>query len=473
MKHSQRLSGSEYFAAQMKRYVSRFDIIIFAAAFAMTVLVHMYMFTHKLLNHDDVVGLYSDCGFGLSSGRWLLATVKSFAGTFSSSWLSGSLGAFFLAVGILLVVRLFRIRHYIPALLLAFCVVSFPVLTATYSYMFCAPIYLFAFALSACGALLIGKGKLQAMAVGTVLITLAMGCYQAYFCFAAMLLVALLGIDLFEGCYAAQWKCFFITAVKYVISLAVGIILYFVILCILLKVTGTSLAMYHGMDTMGQIGLRELGSRVIAAYSGFADFCMNRLGFFREGFTKILIADVVFLLTVVVYRVIKLKIYKSPVMLLFSVLLIGFFPLASGLMYIMTETQYVHTVMMYPMVGILLLPAVVMDRITVVVDQYGKITAKSEKLKASLFVLLLCAQLLCGYEGAVTANQAYFYMDMTYENVYSYFVKLTVRIDMQEAYHAEMPVALIGYRNMDTVVPDMQAPCSIRICSCTFRRSFA
>lgn len=453
MDEKQEINLNTYVTEYLKRVWTRFDTFVFICAFSLAALVHMYIFTNKFINHDDVGGLYSDCGFGLSSGRWLLKNVKQLTGSFSSSWICGVVAALFLAAAVLLVVRLFQIKHRLPAALLTFTMVSFPVVASTYTYMFCAPAYLFALAMATIGVYLIRKEKIWSLLAGAVAISLGMGCYQAYFCFSAVLLVTLLGMDTLEGRFGTQWKPFLLVAIRYVAALALGMILYFVILKACLFITGTELVAYHGMASMGQLTLQELMRRIEAAYQGFFGFISNQTMLFYQGFQWVMIAAVAVTVITVVCCVWKQALYRSVVMLLFVVALLGIFPLVSGLMYLMTEAQYVHTVMMFPMVIVLFIPAVVMDRLTIVTVSAPKAAAWRNKGKIVVFVFLLAIQLLIGYEGFLITNRAYFCMDMTYENAYSYFVKLTTKIEMQEDYRPDAPLALIGYAGQDSFVP--------------------
>lgn len=148
-----------YIKNAVRKHINRFDVFVLTSSFFLTFLVHLYMFTHKFINHDDVGGLYSDCAFGLSSGRWLLHFVTGWNGNFSSSWLNGLAGAFYLAIAVWLVVRLFRVKHRLPALLIALTMISFPTVASTYSYMFCSAQYLFSLAFSVIGACCIYKGS--------------------------------------------------------------------------------------------------------------------------------------------------------------------------------------------------------------------------------------------------------------------------------------------------------------------------
>lgn len=449
------LTGSAYFSKVLQKYWSKFDTFAYFSTFIITLLVHLYMFTHKFLNHDDVLGLYSDCAFGLSSGRWFLQTVAGWTGDFSSSWLNGLAGAMFLALAVVFIVRLFRIRQHLSVLLLAVCMAAFPVLASTYSYMFCAPQYLFALAFSVIGAYLIRKETWPSTIAGVAALAFSMGCYQSYVCFAVVLLVICVILDLLESRFENDWKRPFLTGLKYCGALAAGVVLYFLILKFRLWQTGTELSDYHGMSSMGQLTPSVLATRIGNAYSGFFAFFTNESQLFPESFSTVILIMVIALVCVAAGCIIKKRIYRHPLTMLLLLLLIGIFPLASGLMYVMADAEFVHTVMYYPMVALLLLPVIALDRIPISHSQsaaglwYGR-------GKLLLLTVLFVVQLILSQQCILITNKAYFCMDMTYENAYAYFVKLTTKIEMMEDYQSSIPVTLIGYATQDTYVPQME-----------------
>lgn len=449
------LTGSSWISEKIRKYWSKFDSFVFCSTFIITLLVHLYMFTHKFLNHDDVHGLYSDCAFGLSSGRWFLQTVCGWTGDFSSAWLNGVVGALFLALAAVFLVRLFHIRHHLSAVLFSVCIVAFPTLASTYSYMFCAPQYLFALALAVIGAYLIRKETWLSMITGVIALAFSMGCYQSYICFAVMLLVVCVIMDLLVSRFENDWKRPFLTGLKYCGALAAGVVLYFLILKYRLWQTGTVLSDYHGMSSMGQLTPSVLLNRICNAYSGFFAFFTNESLLFPENFPTLILIMVIALVFVVIGCIVKQRIYRHPLTLILLLLLIGIFPLASSLMFIMADAEFVHTVMYYPMVGLLLLPIITLDRITLNSSQNAA-DVWFGRGKLLLVTVLFIVQLLLSHQCILVTNKAYFCMDMTYENAYAYFVKLTTKIEMMEDYQSSIPVTLIGYATQDTYVPQME-----------------
>lgn len=291
-----------------RKYISRFDAIVFSSAFVLTFLVHMYTFTHKFLNHDDIGGLYSGVDL-LSSGRWFLHFATGINGNFSSSWLGALFGAFYLAVAAVLILRMLRIRRFVPTVLTAACLVAFPTVTSTYAYMFCADQYLLALALSAAAAYMISREKVPLIILGGVVMSFSMGIYQAYFPLAASLLVIYMLIDAINSRFAS-FKDFIVTGLKYCTGLAIGMILYFVILKICLKINNVELVDYQGINSMGMVSLGELIERIKAAYISFPEFYFSS-PVFHSFFKYIVIASFAFDIMALALIIKQRRLYKS------------------------------------------------------------------------------------------------------------------------------------------------------------------
>lgn len=432
--------------AQWKKYISRFDCTVFCGSFLLTLLVHLYMFTHKFINHDDAHGLFDSCRKGLASGRWLLFAISRVTDSFSSAWLSGVVGALFLALGVTVTIKVLRFRRPLPALLAVFTLVSFPVVASTYAYMLTAPQYFFALACSALGVLLIRRDKLPLMLLGSISIALAMGCYQSYFSYAAALTVLSLILDVCEQRWAGRWKDCFVTCAKYVLFLALGILLYFAILKLRLWQTGTQLLDYQGIDQMGKLDLPTLAGRIDAAYRVFAKFYLGRaFPIFHRFFPVLAVLCILSGIAGLAVSFFRRRLYRRPGTVVLLALMVLAYPLASNLVYVMAGAPAVHTVMLYSLVFTLLFPAMVLDRLSVPAHK-----PSLRRLGTAAAALLLALQFLCGYECAVITNRAYFYMDLTYENSYAFFVKLTGRIESYPGFTTETPVALVGHASMPT-----------------------
>ncbi len=422
----------------LKKKLPRYYRLVFAVSFALAMVVHLYMFTNKLINHDDVDGLYSDCAFGLSSGRWLLQAVTGLTGNFSSSWLNGLMGSAMLALSCTLVVKILDIRQTLPAILISLCMIAFPTVASTYAYMFCSSQYLIAMALALAGAALIRRGGLSGSIIGACLIAMSMGCYQSYFCLAAAILVLAMLLDTLRRRWQGKLRPFILTGVRYVACLAAGMVLYYVILKLLLWYTGTELTTYQGIADMGNITPAILLRRLRAAYSNLITYYNNGYLIYHGVFPLLVKISFVFDAFAVVFIIFSRKLYRRPMDMLMLAALIVILPLACNLIYIMTDAGNVHQVMVYPAVVPLLLPVVLGSELSL--PEPGSL----RKVGTVLACALLVIQAAFSYEFVLITNRAYFSMDIAYENAYAYMTKLTAKIELQPGYTSDTPVLFVG-----------------------------
>ncbi len=444
-------SPLRWFAEQAKRLVTAMDVRVFGSAFAAAMLVHMYMFTNKFLNHDDVDGLLEGCESGLSSGRWLLPAAAGLTGNFSSSWLSGMAGSLCLALLCVLTVRLFRIRQLCPALLMSLLLVSFPSVTSTFTYMFNAAPDFEALTVSVLAALLIRKETVRSCAAGILLLGCAMGIYQAYLSATATLLVMCLILDVCDDRWGGNWKAFLGTAVRQVLCLLGGLVFYFAVLQMCLKVTGTVLSEYQGISSMGRVTPVWLLERAVLAFQSYFRFLTGRLYpvFPRWAAGLVFLSAAAGFLAVGVY-VVRGRLWRQTGMMVFLFLLCTAFPVATMLPYLMTGGN-IHMLMLYPEVFTLVIPSVILDRLRTDPERMRDAVQKAVLLLAAGLVLL---EAVLGWQCILADSRAYFAMDITCENVYAFYAKLTAKIEMYPGYTPDTLVALAGTAKIPETVPD-------------------
>ena len=320
--------------------------------------------------------------------------------------------------------------------------------------MFCAFQYMFALSFAALGAYCIAKERIPWMLGGSAAIALAMGCYQAYFPFAATLVLTAYLLDLCIGRWGGDWKRGALAAGKYVLSLALGMALYFIILKICLWAEGETLTSYQGISGWADITLENMLARIRLAYEQFFAFYRNDDEFFLDLMPAMSYICMGAGGVMVLGYIVRDKLYRRPLNLLLIVAAAALFPMGSALIYVMTD-EYVHHVMKYAFVVTLLFPAVLADRLTLP-DITGE--GRKKALRAGtqvLAALLLAAELVTGYECFVVTNRAYFMMDISYETAFAYYDRLITKIEMQEGYTKDSEIAMIGDHRAEIWIPEV------------------
>lgn len=420
------------------RKLPRFMVQVFALAFVIFLSVHFFAMTNLFMNHDNALvgsgvgGIYSDGG-GLSSGRFLLPFVNALSSDYTMPWVIGLVSGVWFSLAVCLMCVIFRIRHLLPAALLALLLAAFPSAASTFSYMYTADAYFFAMLLAALSVWLTERFRFG-FAVGALLDMCVLAIYQAYFPFAAALAVFCL---LFRVLTVEEKAgAIILRALRHLIALAAGLVLYKLTLDALLELTGTELVNYIGINTMWYLPLWELGGRIMMALR--YPFVFFSLPFYAPWVGYVHAAAVLLFVLFVLYRVVVMKLYRCPLRLLLLVGLLAAAPLAAGLMYVMSAT--VHMVMVYSVaLTLAALPAAADN-----VDIKAAATAGTKRFVRGLCALLLVCALLLGIAGAVVVNKGYLKLNVVFETSYAFCVKLTSRIESTEGWRVGMPVLLAG-----------------------------
>ncbi len=434
---------------RLKKHIDRHDAAVFAMSFLIALAVHLYVFTNKLLNHDDLSELFGG-GTLLGSGRWLLNPVMKLTGRISMPVVYGLAGSALLALTVLTVLRTLRVRGTVSSAAVALAMTAHPSVVCTWAYMFTAPAYFFAMLLAVLGVYLIRRPGWRWFAPGAALLGMSMGCYQAYLALASALAVLALIVDICDGAHGGAWKPLLLDCLKSLAGLAAGLVIYFAVLKLCLWVTGTELLSYSGIDSMTDVDLKVMLGRVGLAYRRFFTFQKSPAFLaVHRSFPAFLTAGEVLSLMGVLYLAARRRLWQKPPALVLLLALLAVFPLATELVYVMSEEYTVHWLMLYPTVLLWIVPALAAER----VELPEKGSARRFGACAAALVLL-AATAFTGYESALITNKAYLEMDLSLQTAQNYLTRLFTKIESVEGYTPETKVVLIGNASMRTDIPD-------------------
>lgn len=407
----------------------------FFSALVWGLLAHLYMFTKKLLNHDDIGDLFYS-NYGTPSGRWFLPTLFQLDGNFSAPWLLGVLSLVMIAVAACFVVSTMRLKRPLSCILTAGIMVTYPTVTATMAYMFTADAYFCCLALACFAAYITNKYRFGFLA-GIAAIALSMGVYQSYFGVAAVLMVGILILETLDG--AAPVQKLVLKGVRFVATLGAGMAVYMV----MVKITTRSVELvdYMGISSMGRLSLSDLPRQIVKAYLEYGNiFIQNK---FAAHFSFL---NVLFLLTglatlclaVVIIRRRKLTVPH----LILLVLLAAVYPLAGNIVYVMVPNAPIHTLMLYGTCTILLAPLALAGYCA---DLFaGEAPNGGAALRALCCWVIAVTMGLTAYSYTIFSNEAYLKMDLTYEQTYSFSTRLLRAVEGADGYTPDLPIVLVG-----------------------------
>ena len=118
----------------------------FYAAFAAGLAAHLYQFTNKLYNYDELANTPGGIGLSTEQGRWLLNWMgrfmrSVFGGSYSLPFFNGIFALLFLALSAGMVVSVFQVRNKLTAGLIGGLMTVFPAVVSMYFFMFLALYY--------------------------------------------------------------------------------------------------------------------------------------------------------------------------------------------------------------------------------------------------------------------------------------------------------------------------------------------
>lgn len=397
-------------------------------------LCYLFSFTNKLINHDETYCLFTK-GATVTSGRWGLGLLDSVFPNVSMPWIYGVMALVLIAAGVCVIVRLFRIRRPLFQVLLAGCVISFPSLIATVSYMFTLAPYALSFLLAVTSLYLL-KSRFRCrflLAVGCMVGSLSI--YQAYISIAAGLLVLLLIRRLLTG---EDVPGVVKTGFSYLGFLIASLGSYYLATRLVNLVLHIDFNGYAG-DSLS-FRLSDIPGDILTAYGNF-------LSFFTTGYRGLINGSLCrwmhyFCLTaagiLLIFWGISRKKREIARFLLLAVL-IGLLPLAINCMHLFSAEDAVHSLVLYGFIAVYVFVLMVAD---VCLDlPIPRIFQRLSRGAQHLGVLALAVILACNI---YLANQVSLNLYLRYENAYAFYTGLVAQLQQTPGFDENTRIAVMG-----------------------------
>lgn len=412
----------------LERSFSKFNRVFSAYALpfftciAVGLVAYFFVFTNKLLNLDEISGLFKK-GESISSGRWALWLSGFIFPDVSMPWINGMLSLIMLAVSACITVSVFKIENALIKVLLCSLLTVFPSQIVTFSYIFtCAP-YALALLMSVASVYFTLRGGKWYFALAAFLMACSLGIYQAYLSVAAALYVVYIIKLILDG--ELSEKEILRRGLRLIGALVAALVFYFVINKLFMLLSATKYNSYA--DSSMNKDLASILSGVRVAYTAF-------VGYFIKGyyhlcatvFSQVLhiICALIVGIELVIY-IFKAQKGRSGLLILCLVLL----PLAVNCLYVVSSLR--HTLMLYSFTAIYVLAAVCAEKL-----MDGKRLILKDAL-ALLMALIVCCNL-------VYANKLYLKMKLEYESSYGFYQGLVSAIKTAEGFDSNTMVVITG-----------------------------
>ena len=384
---------------------------------------YYFVFTNKLLNLDEIAGLFKK-GESISSGRWALWLSSFIFPNASMPWINGMLSLFMLTGAVVAVISLFEIRSGLMQLLLSGLMIAFPSQIITFSYMFtCAP-YALALLSAVLSVYVFIRGGKWGWLYSAILMAFSLGIYQAYISVAASLYVVYIIKMIIDR--ERSEKEILQKGLKCIASLLAGLVCYYVINKLFMLLSGTEYNPYADASMNKDIGSILFGLRV--AYTAF-------LGYFYRGYYHLAATEFSQLVHILCALIVGVELAlfffrdsskgRKGLLLLCVILL----PLAVNCLYVVSSLR--HSLMLYSFTAVYVLAAVCCEKL---------MDGRRVILRDALCVLM--ALIVCC--NVVYANRLYLKMKLEYENAYSFYQGLVSRVKAVEGFDEDTMVVITG-----------------------------
>ncbi len=431
------------FSAADKEYwtgVFRDCRLIFLSAFCAGLLAHGFIMTNILNNYDNITFTPGGYGAGLTSGRWFLEilgnTIEAVWGNYTLPFFNGCMLIALISVSACILVSVLEIRSRYFAMLTGMLLTVFPTIGCTMFFMYTAPYYALSILLSVAGVYF-AKNFERGIIPAAVCFALSLGIYQAYLPFAAALFLLLLLRKGFSSRTISGDELFAL-AVKYLISLILGVLFYVVTLRFFLTFYHAELTGYQGINQMG-FSLEELPAILKSVYEKFftlsfqTQYGINLTLFVKKAFLFVQVLSGLLFLYLLSQKKqsVSVKILNSIFFLLF--------PLSINGILLMCSRSYIYTIMVYGIVALFFLPVILLEAAA----EQQPVRSIYKVIKGISFALALVLSLtVLNYIWQANGN----YMTLYYINrqTENYFVNLTGMIKSAEGYRQNLPLAVIG-----------------------------
>ena len=429
----------------------------FLSAFICGLFAHIYALTNHLYNYDELWHTPTGFGTGLEVGRWALSITVwiqkvLFDDCFTIPFINGMLTIILYAVAACFVVSALDIKDEFYAIIVGGLMTTFPALTCRMFFMFTTHYYAIGIAMTAAGAWIIAKKKLNILKVmiAIALTVYGMAIYQANFTTAVCILVGNLLVWLITE--NVELKTAIKKCINYVLYLGVCMALFLAGSKIALSITGKQMETYENLDQMGRLSMEQLIEGIIRCYKTFFKlpiidvYSMNPNRIVKIAF---LICFLIFLYTFVKVWMMKKEVYlKVLVSLVFAVL-----PIAVNLIIIMAiSSGTMYSIMVYEIVFVFIISIACLEAIRTCNSDITAIPNKMviDKVETLLNSVTAVMLVITVITYIWFANGNYLAMEYTNQHDNAYYQTLMTQIKSVDGYHADMPITMIGKPVVDS-----------------------
>ena len=251
----------------------------------------------------------------------------------------------FLSISCLIIIRIFKVRNKILVFLISALVAVAPQFTATYMFIYCADAYCLAFLFATLGVYFLtqidNKRIFYLLSIVSTIIVCSL--YQAYLGVLIGLTIILLIKYILEN---IDTKELLIKGLKYIVTILIGVTLYYLLLKLIVFMLDISIASYKGANNIGLDTILALPKTILQTYKDFFKFFFTDKIINNIYWKRISIYIILFSVSIVnlIYIVFKNKLDNKIIKIILMILLLGVYPIGISIMNLISPETKVNLV---------------------------------------------------------------------------------------------------------------------------------
>lgn len=409
--------------------ISNIERIAFITTILIGLLTHIFMFTNVLPNWDSMYNFKSN-SIWIDMGRWFLNESMKVSSIYDLPWIIGILSLIFIGITSAIIVNLLEIKRKISAITISAIIVTFPVVTSTFSYLFLADGYMMGMMLSTI-SIFITKKYNKGYWGGGIILAFSIGIYQTNLAFAGILALLIIIKDIIDS--DSNVSDVINCSIKFILTAIIGGVVYFFILKLFILILGKGLGEYQGANSGFIVNIYAI-KRIIYEFL----YCFVYITGGVKKYRIILVGSVFICLCVMLLStILKNKIYKNIGKIILLLILGITIPFITGFSYFISDKTYYHMVMR--MCWVLFFVATVMFWEIMIKDK--KINSKFKYIYNNLPIFIMWMVI---WNFILVANISYLNMYQRYKKDYTLATRLLNRIEQSEYYSSNIPIIFIG-----------------------------
>lgn len=416
--------------------VDRRLVFAFCSTFFSAIFTHVYRLTNQLLNHDDLWNFCdSRLALGVKFGRPFLGVFSRVTSPYGNlPWVNGIFAIIYLSFFVVIIVKMFDVRHKSIIAILGIVTAVFPTLTSQMAYIHCADYYTLTTLLAAIAVYVATKASsvFVKVVIGGLTLCLALGTYQSSISVAMGMIAIWI---LFEIINNTSGKQILKNMLWYLLMGITGCISYILCLFASIKVTGIELTEYMGISEVGQLEFKDILLSFAQAYKDFYYFFFVNSDRFTF-YDFINLGIILFIIGMLICLFFVKRIYRDGINTILYFMFIIMFPCICHILLFASKSVSYHMLMQESLVLVYMLGLILVDKISMLLISIpSKLLLFTEGIVIAFFVFL-CVN------NFITTNIAYMDFQKSYDQTYAFAVRLASRIEPLDWYDYSSPTEL-------------------------------